>query len=1181
MVSYRKLTEQQLYFSQSVITEPHYEFGTYGHHVDMVVDQTHISLFAAANNGRFDQSLDIPISSITQIIVQESENLSQVEFSDLVLELQNTKDLYCYIDSKGVLLKQVTLTIVRRDLDMFIEDLRRMNPDREISIINLEVVNDVKHASSGDFPFLTSEVGTEGHSQRDVQLCADPEVTEDTKNQTPQRSDSSGTTQKMGSGEDLEQEDLYDASPLPPKAPKNPGRSAVLKESSSTKLQNVNESVNYIKLQAQNLNNSQPKDDIETLPKNGRVEKGGSGGVIERSAHNSEGNHQMAHILSDTSANELATLTRKGKAVLEAVGLHANTSSRILGLSSDTLTSTNEHDTPTPKPATGTRQIQDIVSFPPAQTPVTYSTRKHPGQGEKRYKQYPLKPKVPLFSTQPAESSSALGKSNGKMSNEQGDGKSPGKELSKLSKKKVDECSQANAEDEWVVPQDPEDEKASKPIAKAGKKGPKKSSRASEPTIKKIKNKVANAIKSLSQKRQSVPAAMDRPSSVIRRSQRAVVNEASNHLHELEAEDDEEEIPEVPTPQRTAKPKALQTGKKLQATAPTTKTEEKSIDSPKELPLKQNEDIYMLQQRDAQELCLVDPAFLSPNVPLGRDLYDATPEKPKAKALKSGLPKKTLLVNMSSKLNSLLSVLDDPPPHNKLDNAEAKEINKSPTTAKKQSNSVKIMEQTRPHEDEHKIKVADAEQSKTGDKLVIADDENHQPKSVPQLNGHSPIMHAPKRNVLKRSRVVEQPLSEEEDKIHMESHDSAKRRKPDTEAQELANPTPASKKKNKANQVSQPKTIRRSPRLAAKATNASPAAISEKPLLNDSLVRKPQVISFGAKGALNQGPLSTLKESAKPDYSTEEVTKPTANINHKRKRLLAEADPNNQSPTKKRQSVSPAENHPPVEIEQDGMQNFQSSPPVPQFSKQSSQVSRVDENGSPIASRKVSQRDHIGKIERKLQNGRGIEGLATKIPVSSPKPTRQGRPTALRAQPSRTEVFGSKFALSSIAKPKPAPPGDIGPRYIAHKRINDGTYEGVCTKEVIAPGKALADPFTENIGPKASDFTMRLRAGKSKAAAETNSYQKVTFEPPGDTDKTLVEPTAQQSYSRLVCSGEMSMTDDSSESNPREVSRSPLPEANPNQTWNMAIRSHYRGYAEAVHKVADVSIDMLPWKTLI
>ena len=377
------------------------------------------------------------------------------------------------------------------------------------------------------------------------------------------------------------------------------------------------------------------------------------------------------------------------------------------------------------------------------------------------------------------------------------------------------------------------------------------------------------------------------------------------------------------------------------------------------------------------------------------------------------------------------------------------------------------------------------------------------------------------------------------------------------------------KSPRKSNGISPTPPIRRSPRLMerVKDTSTKPSDIlSDIPLVDDHLARKTPVISFGNKGARNQGQSSTLRAPAKVEVDVHTEPSPDDNTrvqqNPKRKRKMVD-EAENICPPKKRLSISPenvtsshenighnsnaaneldatpqnnasnlieiSDDDYDMDIQDDGsamddavVQGLTSSPPsVPQTktqfgrkvarhraSRPSSQGSRVDANGSPMAP-SSPQIDRIRKIERKLlEEQTAISEQADKGAADLP----------MQRSPA---IFGPRLRLESLPKAKPSSPHDEAPRYVPHKTARNGSYEGVSTKEAVIPEEKLADPFIEKPERRSSGFTDRLLAEISNPdnVPDNNNLQTA------QSKKTITKPV--QGLSTLTTYVQRSLDGDS------------------------------------------------------
>ncbi|CZR51023.1 uncharacterized protein PAC_00898 [Phialocephala subalpina] len=307
-------------------------------------------------------------------------------------------------------------------------------------------------------------------------------------------------------------------------------------------------------------------------------------------------------------------------------------------------------------------------------------------------------------------------------------------------------------------------------------------------------------------------------------------------------------------------------------------------------------------------------------------------------------------------------------------------------------------------------------------------------------------------------------------------------------------------KKSRSSNTKPSSPVRRSPRLEkAKSADETPKDVAaEKPLMDDKVFRKPPIISFGAQGPLNQGRSSTRKSVV--NHSVEamqhsEETPQSINTTSSRKRKHDEANlADVQSPPSKRRESPIHISGDPIEIVDSPVQDvgyqdddsgdalLHSSPPPdpktkarPTRSRQaSSQGSRVDVNGSPLAPNSVPI-DHISKLKQRL-----VQDKAGNGPVHANGEEAGEGSAADQARPRRiSEIFGPKVTLGARSKAQPSSPEEVNTRYVAHEKTDQGQYTEIASKEVIAHGKPLPDPFADK-SRKSSNFTDRLRASAVK-----------------------------------------------------------------------------------------------------
>lgn len=441
----------------------------------------------------------------------------------------------------------------------------------------------------------------------------------------------------------------------------------------------------------------------------------------------------------------------------------------------------------------------------------------------------------------------------------------------------------------------------------------------------------------------------------------------------------------------------------------------------------------------------------------------------------------------------------------------------------------------------------------------------------------------------------------------------------------------------------QPKKLRRSienvtsprrrPRMVDRAiqtTEALQQATSDATSAAKDPNRKPHLVSFGTKGALNQGISGTIKirkDPPSPKNIPEEVAKP-ARKHHPSTMIVLEESPkpvcedigekkrkrekldvvDAESLPNKRQSASPRETTAAneYEYEYDDLPAFQDSPPAEaiktQFTRDrrnarsttrpSSQISKVDKNGSPMGS---SQEDHMGKLRERLAKDRTAN--KPKVPPSALAES----PVTVRPR-TLSEVFGPRVVLEKKLKARKSSPEETAARYVAHEKTANGVYQEVATKQVIAPQKKVHDPFIEK-GRKSSGFTDLLMSGSSTGkhsglpkpseVITTEQRKGQDIEPDfslhtrvapkanhcpepawrikqvDDRERTRVEIGHQASDPSLPSEMTRGSSYDSQSSQAERVPLSNRPTAS--AVWNVAIRPHYTDLHAAVHRIADVS----------
>jgi hypothetical protein len=354
--------------------------------------------------------------------------------------------------------------------------------------------------------------------------------------------------------------------------------------------------------------------------------------------------------------------------------------------------------------------------------------------------------------------------------------------------------------------------------------------------------------------------------------------------------------------------------------------------------------------------------------------------------------------------------------------------------------------------------------------------------------------------------------------------------------------------------------LRRSPRLLERAQ--SEERLSPTVLVGDSTCRKPKMIQFDKNGPKNQGITSAFQVAHEISNNKGSVAK----------RKLDGIEITSLGRPLKRQNSTPAQ----VEVEDHEEENmppaFASSPPENEPAQcqpasppkrirsrhtSNSQGSRVTPNGSPKPAASARKVDHIGKIF----------GKSLEIPEPLDD---QARRVATRTQlRSGSTPFGPMVNLGNRAKTRPTCSGEEETRYVAHYKTKSGQYENLQSKEIVTVGE-MHNPFKDKEAPEnPNGFNTILQ----KLTIAENSQKPIPQRKNGieanikndrighDDERTLVSTSSTPSMS----------SGDSPQQLDAEMPASPSAEVSAEERWNVALRPHYRTFADAVHRVADVS----------
>jgi hypothetical protein len=373
--------------------------------------------------------------------------------------------------------------------------------------------------------------------------------------------------------------------------------------------------------------------------------------------------------------------------------------------------------------------------------------------------------------------------------------------------------------------------------------------------------------------------------------------------------------------------------------------------------------------------------------------------------------------------------------------------------------------------------------------------------------------------------------------------------------------------------------LRRSPLLLERAQSAKKPTDSS--LVDESTVRKTRMIHFDKNGPKNQGITSVPRVAQGIFHKNVNAAKrkldpvENATIGRPLKRL-------NSSPAVIQLEDREEEDMPPgiasTPSEKEAKENPPLSPPKRVRSRHTSnsQGSRVTPNGSPKPADSVLRVDHIGKIFGKtLDNPEPLDDHA-------------GRVTTQRQLRSGSTPFGPLIVLGNRAKPRLNCSGEEETRYVAHHKTKSGQYENLQSKEIIHEGGLPEDPFYEKreldkAPENANGFHTALQNAAVKESRQTRVTQESRAEAISKNDRSRYDDERTLVREKSSSSPPSLSSDDSSEELNNEMPQSPTAELSAEEAWNVALRPHYRTFADVVHRVADVGaccllrISLLTW----
>ncbi|KAG4435989.1 hypothetical protein IFR05_008531 [Cadophora sp. M221] len=456
----------------------------------------------------------------------------------------------------------------------------------------------------------------------------------------------------------------------------------------------------------------------------------------------------------------------------------------------------------------------------------------------------------------------------------------------------------------------------------------------------------------------------------------------------------------------------------------------------------------------------------------------------------------------------------------------------------------------------------------------------------------------------KRKAVPEKPAARKRRRADQEETQNIEEKIHEAVQAKITTTTTKVSRKPKSNS---PSPVPKSPRLVAKSTH--PATELKKVVPDVSSVtknpaRKPKVIKFTSGGPQNQGMASAARpKSVRELIETHEESSPAVlhATDRKRKREMSNFLETVSPPMKKLNSPMGVQGDAPMANQSGSSHREHIGKPKQDrqrlVSRPSSQASRVDRNGSPLAVE--GQVDHFGKLKEKLAS----QGQKEPQELQNVPDTRAAVYEKPSTRPRRaSEIFGPKISLEKKLKGRPSSPEEPNSRYIAHGE-NHGVYTDVDTQKVIEEKKVLPDPFVER-SRKSSNFIERLQSSSSKehmaakikiksrldsresrpaqglhtAMSRPNTEEKLPKLPvekralnrgqqrlgvttqPARAKKPLYENSSPSDMTSGTSFGSQSS----------DAARTPLEEVSvPNEIWNLAVRPHYNTLSQAVHRIAD------------
>ncbi|MCJ1286583.1 Mucin-4 [Xylographa opegraphella] len=294
---------------------------------------------------------------------------------------------------------------------------------------------------------------------------------------------------------------------------------------------------------------------------------------------------------------------------------------------------------------------------------------------------------------------------------------------------------------------------------------------------------------------------------------------------------------------------------------------------------------------------------------------------------------------------------------------------------------------------------------------------------------------------------------------------------------------------------------------------------------DDRTQRKPILIGFDSNGPRNQGISSAHKAHAEKQLSVPKAPVLTEAQSSSRKRKYSveqqtiefsfSQQRSKDAPIKKPRGVTTAVPPTPQAVEKPNAQ-FSTSIQNPTVRQLSSQRSRVQENGSPVATRSQNSRTHSIETRHLMGNTMNNEGHNISMDMESDrvmvKQGERGNDFAREVDLPRIKPLLNGIGERSSRAEKLLSSSPMVNYYYEH---TDGKLVNFETEDVVQVAK-ISDPFSDMNQAQSNSFVERLRAtgGTAKGSKKPNPEdidftlhdEGVKYIEPADADMTMVEP---------------------------------------------------------------------------